>query len=92
MQKKEMIIKISEISGIYQKDVDKVVSLYLELIKDEIKTNKKCSITNFGTFRLNKTRPMQIYSPYDGRTIKKDAQLRVNFKASSAFKKKLNEE
>ncbi len=90
MNKNDYITRISENLGLTKKDVGNVITELFELMKEDLKNNEKIMITNFGSFETAKTKPFNVYSPYDGKLIENIVQTRVHFKSSNSLKDYLN--
>lgn len=90
MNKVDYVNRISSNLNYTKKDVSIIIDELFELIKNDLKSGEKVMITNFGTFETSKTKPFDVYSPYDGKLIEGVSQYRVHFKSSSALKKYLN--
>lgn len=88
MNKSDLVNIISSKSSKAKKDVSQIIDLFLEEIMNEIVNGEKIVLTNFGTFEKSITKPIDIYSPYDGKLLKNISQLRVKFKISNHFKDK----
>ncbi|MFA7435497.1 MAG: HU family DNA-binding protein [Bacilli bacterium] len=89
MKREEYLEKIKLKTGVDKKYIDIVIKEYLELLKEKIITEKKASITNFGTFNLRTTKPHTIFSPVDGSKIKSEGVNRIYFSTSKDFQNKL---
>lgn len=89
MKKEIYLDKIKEKTGIDKKYIDIIIKEYLELLKQELISNKKISITNFGTFSLITTKPHTIFSPIDGSKINTAGINKIYFKMSKDFQNKL---
>lgn len=90
MTKTDYINKISEKLELTKKDVGNVINELFEMMKKDLKNEEKITITNFGTFETSKTKPFNVYSPYDGKLIENISQVRVHFKSSNSLKSYLN--
>lgn len=90
MNKVDYVNRISVELGLTKKDVGNVIDKLFELMKEDLKNEEKVMITNFGTFETGKTKPFDIYSPYDGKLIEGVSQVRVHFKSSNSLKNYLN--
>ena len=90
MTKIDYVNRSSENLSLTKKDVNNVINELFELIKEDLKNDEKVMITNFGTFETAKTKPFNVYSPYDGKLIENIVQTRVHFKSSSSLKNYLN--
>lgn len=91
MNKNDYINRISDKLEITKKDVGNVINELFEMMKEDLKNEEKIMITNFGTFETAKTKPFNVYSPYDGKLIENITQIRVHFKSSNSLKDYLNE-
>lgn len=89
MKKEIYLEKIKEKTGVDKKYIDLVINEYLELLKQKIISNRKASITNFGTFKLITTKPHTYFSPVDGETIKTKGIKKIYFSMSKEFIKRL---
>jgi len=89
MRKEEYLEIIKEKTGVEKKYIDLVINEYLELLKQQIISEKKASITNFGTFRLITTKPHIYFSPVDGRSMKTKGIKKIYFSMSKEFAKRL---
>jgi len=87
MIKKDYIERIVQETGIQKKDVTAVVNQLFELMAQDLINQESITITNFGTFDVNKTKPIEVYSPIDGKLLHVEEQLRVHFKTSKYIKK-----
>lgn len=92
MNKKDYVNKISKNLSLSKKDVSNVLDELFLLISEDLKNEQKIMITNFGTFETSKTKPFNVYSPYDGKLIENIVQQRVHFKSSNYLKKYINNE
>ncbi len=90
MNKKDYIEKIAQKLQMTKKDVTLIIDELFAMMCDDLTNNEKIMITNFGTFETSKTKPFDIYSPYDGKLIEGAIQTRVHFKSSQTLKNKLN--
>lgn len=92
MNKNDYINKISTNLDFTKKDVGLIIDEFINLMTNDLKNGEKIMLTNFGTFETSKTKPFNVYSPYDGKLIEGISQVRVHFKSSNYLKKYLNEE
>ena len=90
MNKVDYVNRISSNLNYTKKDVSIIIDELFELIKNDLKSGEKVMITNFGTFETSKTKPFDVYSPYDGKLIENIVQTRVHFKSSTSLKNYLN--
>ncbi|MFA5543015.1 MAG: HU family DNA-binding protein [Bacilli bacterium] len=82
MNKKDLIDIVSEKTNNTKKNTTKIVDSFIEEISKSLANNDKVLISNFGTFFVSETKPMNIFSPYDGKLIKDVIQTRVRFNSS----------
>ncbi|HHU55449.1 MAG TPA: HU family DNA-binding protein [Acholeplasmataceae bacterium] len=90
MNKKDLIIKVSEKLNKTQKEVSEIINQFLDEITQGLKNNEKITLTNFGTFEKSETKEYELFSPIDGRKISCHKQFRVRFRSSEKLKKALN--
>lgn len=90
MIKQDYINRLYEMGIASKKDINNVINELFKLMADDLKNGEKITISNFGTFEVSKSKPREVYSPYDGRLIKVESQKRVHFKSSSYIKDKNN--
>ena len=90
MKKEDYVNRIYEASGgkVLKKDIIFTMNKLFELMAEDLKKGEKITISNFGTFDVSETKPMNIYSPYDGRLLENVVQRRIHFKASNYLKEK----
>ncbi len=73
---------------VLKKDIVFTMNKLFELMAEDLKNGEKITISNFGTFEVSETKPMNIYSPYDGKLLENVVQKRIHFKASNNLKEK----
>ena len=73
---------------VLKKDIVFTMNKLFELMAEDLKKGEKITISNFGTFEVSETKPMNIYSPYDGKLLENVVQKRIHFKASNNLKEK----
>lgn len=90
MKKEDYIERIYDIANgdVKKKDIVFVMNNLFNLMGEDLKKGEKITISNFGTFEVSTTKPMNIYSPYDGKLIENVTQRRIHFKASNNLKDK----
>lgn len=91
MNKSDLVNIISVKTSKTKKDVNQIIDLFLEEIMNALGNDEKIVLTNFGTFEKSITKPIDIYSPFDGKLLKKVSQSRVKFKISNHFKNKIKQ-
>ena len=90
MTKVDYINRIYALSDekVLKKDIIFTMNKLFELMAEDLKKGEKITISNFGTFEVSETKPMNIYSPYDGKLLENVVQKRIHFKASNNLKEK----
>ena len=90
MTKVDYINRIYALSDekVLKKDIVFTMNKLFELMAEDLKNGEKITISNFGTFEVPETKPMNIYSPYDGKLLENVVQKRIHFKASNNLKEK----
>ena len=73
---------------VLKKDIVFTMNKLFELMAEDLKNGERITISNFGTFEVSETKPMNIYSPYDGKLLENVVQKRIHFKASNNLKEK----
>jgi DNA-binding protein HU-beta len=89
MNKKDCVDIVNEKTGISKKDVNLIIDCFIEEIINTLIRGEKVMISNFGTFEKSTTKPIDVYSPHDGKLLKNVPQIRVRFKSSTFLKTKL---
>jgi len=89
MKKEEYLSLISQKTKLTKKDIDLVITEYLELVKEQLKANGKVSITNFGTFKKNVTKPFSYFSPIDGSSLETEGIVKISFSSSKQLLEKM---
>ena len=89
MKREEYLDIIKAKTKVDKKYIDEVIKEYIELLKLQIITNKKASITNFGTFSLKTTKLHIIFSPVDGKKIESKGVNKIYFSMSKDLQTKL---
>ena len=88
MIKQDYIDRLFEKGVAQKKDITNVINELFKLMADDLRNGEKITISNFGTFEVSKVKPLEVYSPYDGKLIHVDEQQRVHFKSSNYIKNK----
>lgn len=82
MVKDNYLNVIKDRTGINKKDIDLVINEYFEILKSQLATNQKVTITNFGSFNVKTTKPHEFFSPVDGHKIKTKGITKIYFTSS----------
>jgi nucleoid DNA-binding protein len=89
MTKKEMVIKISEETGLKQTDVKKVVQKALDHIIAALGRGETVELRNFGVFKVRSRRPRVGRNPRTGTKVPIPERKAVSFKVGMVMKKKV---
>ncbi len=90
MNKKELVQEISKQTGFAQKDVTKMLTVFLDLIKETVAKDEKLQLIGFGTFEARKRNARQGINPATGKPINIPETYMPSFKAGKSFKDCVN--
>ncbi|MBS2126340.1 HU family DNA-binding protein ['Fragaria x ananassa' phyllody phytoplasma] len=89
MSKLEFLKKLAEKNGISQKDADKLLTSFVDVIAESMKSfeeEEKVTLTGFGTFEVKSRSARQGKNPRTGKPIDIPAKKVPVFKFSKIFK------
>ena len=89
MKKIDVLKKVSELSGVTQKDVDAVISAFSDVVVDTLADNRdeKLSIGNLGTFKVKQVPERSgVAALAGGKEWTKPAHDEICFKMSKSVK------
>ena len=89
MNKKDIIKKVAENTGMTQKDVTAIVDIFVDAVMDSIKDGK-VSISGFGTFEVVERAARMGRNPKTGMGIEIPASKSPKFKPAKMFKDFVN--
>lgn len=89
MNKKDIIKKIAENTGVTQKDTTIIVDELLNVIVENVQADK-VSIAGFGTFEVVERAARMGRNPQTGKEIEIPASKTPKFKPAKAFKDSVN--
>ncbi len=89
MTKKEIVINISDRSGIKQIDVKKIVQMTLNAVMDSLSRNDTVELRNFGVFKVKERKSRVGRNPRTGQTVPVPAKKVVVFKPGLVMKAKV---
>jgi DNA-binding protein HU-beta len=69
MTKRELVAQVAEKTGKSKKEVESMIAVIVDSIKNEIKKGNKVSITSFGTFYLGRIAKRRGRDPQTGKEI-----------------------
>ncbi|MFA6321325.1 MAG: HU family DNA-binding protein [Candidatus Omnitrophota bacterium] len=89
MTKKDIVMKISEETGLKQIDVKLVVQKTLDHITESVAAGKTVELRNFGVFKVKTRKPRIGRNPKTGVTVSIPERKVVSFKSGMIMKKKV---
>ncbi|MBM3248681.1 MAG: integration host factor subunit beta [Candidatus Omnitrophica bacterium] len=89
MTKKDIVLKISDETGIKQIDVKKVVQKTFDAIVDSLVQFNKVELRNFGVFKIKERRARTGRNPRTGDVVPVPPRKVVVFKPGLEMKKKI---
>lgn len=89
MTKKDIVLKISDDTGIKQIDVKKVVQKTFDAIVDSLVQFNKVELRNFGVFKIKERRARTGRNPRTGEVVPVPPRKVVVFKPGLEMKKKI---
>ena len=89
MTKKDIVLKISEETGLKQIDVLLVVQKTLDQIVAALGRGETVELRNFGVFKVRSRRPRVGRNPRTGIKVPIPERKRVSFKVGMVMKKKV---
>ena len=90
MNKADVIAKISENSELPKKDVEKVLTGFMDAVTEALKAGDKVQLIGFGTFETRKREARTGRSPQTGEAIDIPACISPAFKAGKSLKDSVN--
>ncbi len=89
MTKKDIVIKITDQTGIKQVDVKKVVQKTFDTIVDSLAKGEKVELRNFGVFKVKERRARTGRNPRTGQSVPVPPRKVAVFKPGLDMKKKV---
>jgi integration host factor subunit beta len=89
MTKKEIVRKISEISGLTQIQTKEIVQSTLDAVIDTIVEAGRIELRNFGVFEVRERAPRKARNPRTGETVQVPAKKVVVFKPGRMLEERL---
>lgn len=90
MNKKELIAEIAKRTSTTQKEAEKGLNTFCEIIREELVANRKVQITGFGIFEVRERAARTGKNPRTGELIEIPATKSPLFKAGKALKDFVN--
>ena len=80
MTKKDIVLKITDATGIKQVDVKKIVQKTFDVIVDALMRGEKVELRNFGVFKIKERRARFGRNPRTGEGVMIPPRRRIKFK------------
>jgi len=89
MTKKDIVLKITDATGIKQVDVKKIVQKTFDVIVDSLMQGDKVELRNFGVFKIKERRARFGRNPRTGQSVPVPPRKVVVFKSGLEMKQKV---
>lgn len=89
MTKKDIVLKITDQTGIKQVDVKTIVQATLDVIVDSLMRNEKVELRNFGVFKIKERRARFGRNPRTGESVPVPPRKVAVFKPGLEMKEKI---
>lgn len=89
MTKKDIILKVSDETGIKQIDVKKIVQKTFDFITEALVREEKIELRNFGVFKIKQRRSRTGRNPRTGQAVPVPPRKVVIFKPGLEMKQKV---
>ena len=90
MNKTELIKAIAGQAEVSQKDAEKVLKAFTDVVAEELKNGGKVQLVGFGTFEVSERAAREGRNPLTGETMQIAASKSPKFKAGKALKDMMN--
>ena len=89
MTKKDIVLRISDETGVKQVEVKKVAQKIFDFITDSLAKGERIELRNFGIFKIKERRPKIGRNPKTGQTVPVPSRKVVVFKPGLEMKKRV---
>ena len=89
MTKKDIVLKITDVTGIKQVDVKTIVQQTFNVIIESLMRNEKVELRNFGVFKIKERRARFGRNPRTGASVPVPPRKVVVFKPGLEMKQKI---
>lgn len=89
MTKKDIVVRISDETGVKQTDVKKVVQKYLDHVIDSLAKGETVELRNFGVFKVKTRKGRMGRNPRTGEAVPIPAKKAVTFKPGLVMKQRV---
>ena len=86
MTKAEVAVKLSERTGLSNKEAVRAIETFLSTVREGLSQGKKVSLVGFGTFYIKQRDPRVGRNPRTGESINIPIKRVVAFKPGKAFR------
>ena len=90
MTKKDIVLKITDMTGIKQVDVKRIVQKTFDVIVDSLAGSQKVELRNFGVFKIKERRARLGRNPRTGESVPVPPRKVVVFKPGLVIKHRIN--
>ena len=90
MNKAELVKAMSDETNLTQKDVEKVLNSFVNVVSDALSNKDKVQLVGFGTFETRERAERTGRNPQTGAEMKIPASVVPSFKAGKALKENVN--
>ena len=90
MNRAELIAAMAKKAELSQKDAEKALKAFTEVVADELKKGDKIQLVGFGTFEVSERAAREGRNPQTGETMTIAASKAPKFKAGKALKDMIN--
>ena len=90
MNKTELVKAIADKSQLSQKDAEKALKAFTEVVTEELKAGNKIQLVGFGTFEVVKREAREGRNPRTGEVMPIPESLVPKFKAGTPLKNEIN--
>ena len=90
MNKTELVAAVAEQADISNKDEEKALKAFVDVVTEEMKKGEKVQLVGFGTFEVSERAAREGRNPQTGKTMKIEACKAPKFKAGKALKDAVN--
>ncbi len=89
MTKKDIVLRITDLTGIKQVDVKRIVQKTFDVIVDSLDKGEKVELRNFGVFKVKERRARFGRNPRTGASVPVPPRRVVVFKPGLEMKQKI---
>ena len=89
MTKKDIVLRITDLTGIKQVDVKRIVQKTFDVIVDSLMHSEKVELRNFGVFKIKERRARSGRNPRTGASVPVPPRKVVIFKPGLEMKHKI---